>query len=134
MKLHRKQTEEVEVDMSPMIDMVFLLLIFFLVASSIVDEKKAVEVPVARNSKVPEDTTGRFMVTVTPDGSLWLGPDQTVTLEELKTLLTPRLEADPRLRILIRADKNVKFKVNEELMDACAAVGAQDMIFAAVEH
>jgi biopolymer transport protein ExbD len=134
MKLNRKKTEEVEVDMSPMIDMVFLLLIFFLVASTIIDEKKPVEVPVALNSKVPEDTTGRFELTVTSDGAFWLGPNREVTIDEIKELLGPRLEADPKLRILIRADKNVKYKVNEELMEACAEVGASDLIFSAFEN
>ena len=133
MKLNRKKTEEVEVDMSPMIDMVFLLLIFFLVASTIIDEKKPVEVPVAVHSKVPEDTD-RFDVTVTADGTLWLSPTESVTLDEFKAVLEPRLAAKNDLRILIRADKNVKYKVNEELMEACADVGASDLIFSAFEN
>jgi biopolymer transport protein ExbD len=48
MKIHPKHLDEdVEIDMSPMIDMVFLLLIFFLVASTIIDEKVPVKVPSA---------------------------------------------------------------------------------------
>ncbi len=134
MKLNRKKSEDVEVDMSPMIDMVFLLLIFFLVSSSIIDDKKPVDVPVATHSKVPEDTTNIFDVTVTPDGTLWLDPTTSVTLDEFKAILQPRLAANGDLRILIRADKNVKYKVNEELMEACADVGASDLIFSAFEN
>lgn len=133
MKLNKKQSEEVAIDMSPMIDMVFLLLIFFLVASSIIDEKKPVTVPDAGYAKVPEDTTGRLDITVAEDGTFWRSANREVTLDDLKAEMEPRLEADPELRILIRADKNVKYKVNEELMEACAEVGATDLIFSAFD-
>ena len=136
MKLRRKDSEEIAIDMSPMIDMVFLLLIFFIVASAIVKvEPVKIDVPSAIYAKVPEDETGRFPITVIPDGSLYVGLAQkAVTLDELKERIGQELEADKDLRILIRADSNVKYKYNEEIMEACADVGATDMIFAAYEE
>jgi len=54
MKLEPKQADDdVLVDMSPMIDMVFLLLIFFIVASQIVDEKPKVAIPPAKRMLMP---------------------------------------------------------------------------------
>lgn len=133
MKLKRKQDDDIAVDMSPMIDLVFLLLIFFLVASAIIKvDKVKVEIPDAVYAKVAEDTTGRFEITVTPAGDLFVGPDA-VTIEELKTRLEPELEFNPDLRIVIRADGAVHYKVNEKIMAACADVGANDMIFSAFE-
>ena len=135
MKLNRKDTQEVEIDMSPMIDMVFLLLIFFIVASQIVKiDKVPIEVPSAIYAKVPEDETGRYPITVDVDGNLYVGLDsQKVTLEELTEQLAAEIEADPELRVLIRADRRVKYKTDEEIMEACAEAGANDMIFAAFE-
>ena len=124
--------EDIEIDMSPMIDMVFLLLIFFVVASQIVDQKVPVEVPSAFYAKVPEDETGRFLISVTQDGTLYVGHD-VVTIEELKERLKPELEFDPEVRIQIRSDGNVRYKVNEEIMEACAEVGATDLIYSAFE-
>ncbi len=132
MKIRNKQEDEIAVDMSPMIDMVFLLLIFFLVASTIIDEKLQVEVPDAGHSTVPDDTTGRFEITVDANGTFYKGMIP-VTLDEIKLLLEPRLIENSKLRILIRADKRVKYKVNEELMEACAEVGASDLIFSAFD-
>jgi len=132
MKLRRKESEDVAVDMSPMIDMVFLLLIFFLVASTIIDEKKPVNIPDAAYAKVPEDETGRFEITVTSDGGLFVKNEQ-ITIDELKTLLGPELEFDAELKVVLRADGSVKYKVNEEIMTACAEVGANDLIFSAFE-
>ncbi len=133
MKLRKKESEDIAVDMSPMIDMVFLLLIFFIVASAVIDEKKPVDIPGAVYAKVPEDETGRFEVTVTAAGDLFVKNKQ-ITLDELKARLEPELEFDSALRVVLRADENLKYKVSEEIMEACAEVGATDLIFAAFEN
>ncbi|MBL7016539.1 MAG: biopolymer transporter ExbD [Kiritimatiellales bacterium] len=136
MKLRRKDTEEIAIDMSPMIDMVFLLLIFFIVASAVIKvEPVPIEVPSAVYAKVPEDETGRAMITLTEEGSLYVGPTQRqVTQDELSEWLGLELEADEDIRILIRADRDVEYRDTEKIMEACAEAGASDMIFAAFEE
>ena len=135
MKLHRKDEDEVAIDMSPMINMVFLLLIFFIVASAVIKtEPVKIEIPSAVYAKVPEDETGRAKITVTAEGKMYVGSAQKpVTLDELTEWLDLELEMDPKLRILIRADGMVKYRDTEKIMKACADVGASDMIFAAFE-
>ena len=134
MKLAQQEENDINVDLSPMIDMVFLLLIFFLVASAIVKvDKVPIEVPSAVYAVIPEDTTGRFIITVTEDGSMYVGPNK-VTMDELKSTLEPEMELNSKLRILIRADGNMKYEFNEKIMEACAEVGAVDLIFAAFEE
>lgn len=134
MKLGAKHAEEdIEVDMSPMIDMVFLLLIFFIVASVVIDEKVPVEIPPAAYAKVPEDTTGRLVVSVNKDDNMFVGP-MPVSIIELKERLEIELEADPNLRILIRSGGEVKYQTNEKIMTACAEVGANDLIYSAFEE
>ena len=134
MKIALHQDDDLNVDMSPMIDLVFLLLIFFLVASAIVKiDKVSIDIPDAVYAKVPEDTTGRFEITVTSAGDLYVAQNP-VTLDGLKELLKPELKFNPNLRILIRADEHVKYKVNEQIMAACADVGATDLIFSAFER
>jgi biopolymer transport protein ExbD len=133
MKLKPDLGEDVEIDMSPMIDMVFLLLIFFLVAASVVKvEKVPVEIPQAVYAKVPENTTGRFEITVTEAGGIFVNTTP-VTLDELKALLVPEIEANPDLKVMFRADAGVKYSVNEKVMAACAEAGANDLIFNAFE-
>ena len=124
--------EDIEIDMSPMIDMVFLLLIFFVVASAVVDKKVPIDVPSAVYAKVPEDETGRFLISVDKEGTMYVGHD-VVTIEELKERLAPELEFNPKVRIQIRSDGLNRHKVNEEIMEACAEVGAVDLIFSAFE-
>ena len=136
MKLHRRDQQEVELDMSPMIDMVFLLLIFFIVASAVIKvEPVQIEIPSAMYAKVPEDETGRLAITVTEDSQMYVGPtSEKVTIEELTARLVTEMEFDPELRILIRSDGKVRYSTNEKIMEACAEAGAMDLIFAAFEE
>ncbi len=135
MKLAQQETDDIEIDMSPMIDMVFLLLIFFIVASQIIDEKPAVDVPSAAYGKVPENTEGRLMISVTKDEKYYVGSDpEPKDIEQIKDSIALWLDADPKLRILIRADGDVKYKINEEITIACAEVGAQDLIYSVFEE
>jgi len=136
MKLRRNDTEDVQIDMSPMIDMVFLLLIFFLVASQIVKVEKAdVELPFAVHAVVPEDETGRFMISVDEEGNLFAGVEQNEVddLEALRGIIRDEVTADKEVRIVIRADDQTKFEDSEEILTVCGEEGAKDMIFAAFE-
>jgi biopolymer transport protein ExbD len=133
MDLNFNDDEYAEIDMSPMIDMVFLLLIFFLVATVVIDLKVPVTVPTAYYSKVADNIEGRIILSIKPDGKLFVGLKE-ATLEEVKTALTKAREDDPKIIIQIRSDGNVKYKINEELMAACAEVGVLDLIYSTYEQ
>ena len=134
MKLVQKNNEDdIALDMSPMIDMVFLLLIFFIVASQIIDEKPQVEIPDAVYAKVPDDTTGRLMITVRADERYFIGQEE-VSFDEMKEKLALEIKKDPNMRVLIRSDAQTKYKVNEKVMTACAEIGANDLIYSAFEE
>jgi len=134
MKLNFIEDDDIDIDMSPMIDMVFLLLIFFIVASVVVDlDKPSVELPSATAAKVSEDTTGRVQVSIDRTEQVYIGA-KPVTLKELKTQLTAELEADPNIRVYLRTDGQVPYGVTSKLMKACAQIGALDLIFATFEE
>lgn len=133
MKLKMPRKDSVEIDMAPMIDMVFLLLIFFMVASVVTElEKVEVEIPVAENAKVPDDTKGRMMLSVDANNTVYYGTTP-VTIEQLKALIDEELDLNPNLRILIRADERVRYETLKEIMIACGEVGATDLIYATFE-
>ena len=134
MKIKLPAREDAAVDMAPMIDLVFLLLIFFMVASVVTElEKVEVAIPESSHAKVPEDTKGRMMLSIDANNQVYVGT-QPVTIEELKVLIDGELELNPNLRILIRADERVEYKTCKELMIACGEVGATDLIYATFEE
>ncbi len=127
--------DDVEIDMAPMIDLVFLLLIFFMVASVVTVKKIDVEIPASSHAKVPEDIKGRMMVSIDAEGNYYAytNPDK-VELNDLADMIAEELELNPDLRILIRADRRVEYEVCKKLMIACGDVGATDLIYAAFEE
>lgn len=134
MKLDLVDDSEVEIDMSAMIDMVFLLLIFFIVASVVTDiDKPLVNLPSAAAAKVAEDTTGRIQVSIDKTEQIYVG-SRPVTLDEFKTRITSELEADPNIRIFLRTDADVPYHVTRKVMRACSELGALDLIFATFEE
>lgn len=134
MKLNMMDDFDVDIDMSPMIDMVFLLLIFFIVASAMVDlDKPPVELPAAAAAKVADDVTGRMTVSINTENQIFIGAVP-VTDEVFQERLNTELDVNPNLRVFIRSDAQVPFRNNKRLMTLCADVGAINLIYAAFEE
>jgi biopolymer transport protein ExbD len=134
MKIKSPARDDVTIDMGPMIDLVFLLLIFFMVASVVTElEKVPIEIPESSHAKVPEDTKNRMMLSVDANNQVYVGTTP-VTITELKDMIDVELDLNPDLRILIRADKRVEYKTCKDIMIACGDVGATDLIYATFEE
>ncbi|MDF7801534.1 biopolymer transporter ExbD [Pontiellaceae bacterium B1224] len=134
MKIKTPARDDVAIDMGPMIDLVFLLLIFFMVASVVTELKKVpVEIPESSHAKVPEDMKNRMMLSIDANNQVYVGTTP-VSIEELKVQVDEELNIRPDLRILIRADKRVEYKTCKDIMIACGAVGATDLIYATFEE
>ncbi len=133
MKLKMPAREDAEVDMAPMIDLVFLLLIFFMVASVVTDTKVKVDIPRSEHAKVPENIQGRAMVSIDANGDYYWYMSK-MDLPEITEQISEELERNENLRIMIRADRRVEFESCKKLMIACGSVGANDLIYSAFEE
>ena len=124
MNIKSPARDDVAIDMGPMIDLVFLLLIFFMVASVVTElEKVEIAIPESSHAKVPDDTKNRMMLSIDANNQVYVGTSP-VSIEELKVQIDTELNVNPELRILIRADKRVEYKTCKDIMIACAEVGA----------
>jgi len=133
MKLKLPEKGDVEIDMAPMIDMVFLLLIFFMVASVVArPDKVPVVLPAAKYAKVPDDIKGRMSLSIDANNQIYIGTVP-VSLKELQKAVSEELDANPNLRVFIRADDRVEYKTTKDIMIACGEVGATDLIYATYE-
>ncbi len=135
MKLQPQDNEDIEIDMSPMIDMVFLLLIFFIVASTVIDEKIPIKVPTAVHAKVPEQKmVDRLVIAVNEKEEIYMGiGGKSLTLDELRDRVRVEVERDENLKVQIRSGGMVKYEMNEKIMKALGDAGAHDLIYAAYE-
>lgn len=132
MILRRRPTEDAKIQMTPMIDMTFLLLVFFMVTSKITKEQKKLEIklPTAKTAKQPDDLSGRDIINIDAAGRLYTG-DNEVDLPQLKRYLKQRLIDYPPLMISVRADSKTPAKQIKEVMKAAAEAGAVEVVFSA---
>lgn len=116
--------------LAPMIDMTFLLLIFFMLTSKISKEqiKLDVRLPVAANAVIPDDLSDRDIVNIDGNGQYYVG-NNPVSKEELDKYLRQRFKDFPPLRLYVRADRNTPGKKIKELMKLAGDAGAIDVIF-----
>jgi biopolymer transport protein ExbD len=133
-KLKRRNQEPQDFQMAPMIDMVFLLLVFFMTVASVAKSQKVVELdlPDSEESKIPEDASGRGILSVDTEGNYYIG-DQARSLDEVKAAITARIRADPELRIQVRADQATEYEAVRKLLKTAAEAGAYEIIYATYE-
>jgi len=128
---------ECKMDMSPMIDMVFLLLIFFIVNATaiIVQTDPKIKPPIAANSKPQKDGSGRIVVNVRDDG--------TFTAEDFNTILPGEDEIFDMVKNMkqrheslgvvsklhLRGDKDAVFRYSRTAIRAAARAGVDQVVF-----
>lgn len=117
--------------MAPMIDMVFLLLVFFMCVSTLAQADKSVklDLPKSHESKVPEDLSDRGTVSVNEEGEIFVGMEP-VNLAGLKAKISASLQKNPELRIWVRADEGTSYGKVKPVLKACAEAGAYEIIYA----
>ena len=123
-----------EIQMSPLIDVVFLLLIFYAVTTQFVtDERLKLKLPEAQTA----ESTGRgreeapSMVKVAVDGTVWIG-DELVPEEQLEERLKRLVEKSPESAIILQGDKDADYGVVVHVLDLARLVGAKSIQMSAV--
>lgn len=117
-------------EMTPMIDMVFLLLVFFMIASRLSQSQSIpLEVPEADKSVVPKERPDRWTINVLADGTIFSGSVQT-ELDSVADEVKARLAETPKLKVYIRADATCPHKHVKKVMNKLTQVGVDDFIFA----
>lgn len=121
-----------KVDISPMIDLVFLLLVFFMVASTAITYKKdkRVIIPIALDAKVPELIEGRVIINVYEDGKI---RDESGTREmtegDVEALMAAAKAKNPNTRLHLRADRRVPHSEVKKVIGASSRGGVSNVIF-----
>lgn len=116
---------------APMVDIVFLLLIFFLVTWNFAryETELDVVVPTAKEGKETRRAMGEVILNVKADGSIVLNR-RTLTAEELRVALSRISELYPDQAVVLRGDENVDYKAIVEVLDVCRAANIWNVAFA----
>ncbi|NLW30786.1 MAG: biopolymer transporter ExbD [Fibrobacter sp.] len=118
-----------DVNVSPLIDMVFILLIFFVITTNF-NRQTGVDVskPKARSAVYQGQKT--VLIGISREGSIHVFGRQ-VGIERLKYLIAQEVEKRPDVSIVIVSDRNAALGKAVEVMDQCALAGAKHVSIAA---
>jgi biopolymer transport protein ExbD len=128
-KTLRGSGDRVDVNMSPLIDMVFLLLIFFVVTTSFVKETGIdVHRSTAETAEIKEG--GAIMIGVTGEGEIWM-EGKRVDVRSVRGLVERALAEDPEAGVIVIADRESQTGDVVQVMDQCRLAGASNVSLAA---
>lgn len=117
-------------DLTPMIDVVFLLIVFFMtVASALTTNKLDLNLAVAEESAIPKEIKDRFTVSVSDDGRFYFGV-QELSEQQLSERLAKVVDNNTNIKIVLRAGRMAEHQHVNKLLTLCAENGINDIIFA----
>lgn len=130
MKLWKPDDEDPEFELTPMIDVVFLLIAFFMTLISFISsELIELELPQAEKATIPEEPGDRQYISIKENGDLYFG-SRPIQYESLSALVGAAREENPELAVFLRADEETPHRHVNKVMGACAEAGVFDLIFA----
>ena len=121
-KLKNRKKNEIGIMISPMIDMSFLLLVFFIVTTMNMSEVQTVSVQLPAATQAQTQQESRFNVAVREDGSLYLGM-KPITREALLARAKEASAKDSQFSLVIYGDGRTAYQTILSLLDDCKAAG-----------
>ena len=115
-----------ELNITPLLDLVFVLLIIFMITPPLMEQQLPVDLPKATTSlpTTMPDPKSILTLTLSKDGSVLLGSEK-VTLDQLTPLLTQRKARDPELVVSLRADSSLPYEKIFRALEAARPAGAR---------
>ncbi|MCJ8328990.1 MAG: biopolymer transporter ExbD [Lentisphaeria bacterium] len=129
-RFRRKKNRSASIDMGPMIDMVFLLLIFYIVTTSFVKEA-GVEISRPSSSQALSVNTSFVPIAIHKSGTIHL--NGRIIQPEDSAAIAQVLAAAGTKRIVVQADRDVPTYLLLKVMDVCKLAGAKQIDVAAVK-
>lgn len=130
MRRYSQQAEEEPgIDLTPMLDVVFIMLIFFIVTSSFIKES-GVEVNRPQADSASSQEKGNILIAVTADGQVWLDK-QVVDVRSVRAHVERMRQEQPEGVVVVQADQDARTGLVVKVMDQARLAGVQDVVLAA---
>ena len=123
---HAKGGVKAEINVTPLVDVVLVLLIIFMVITPMIARGVAVELPVTSHHDKKSDDNKDLIVSVTAAGEVFLGADK-VALERLTTAVQEERRRNPDKGIFLKADQRARYGAARATMEAIHRAGVEDI-------
>lgn len=130
------RNRSIKFNVTPLIDVVFLLIIFFLVSSHLARQETQLEMTLPSAASIRDgdnERSERVTINVRADGQLLLGSESVTNDEVSRRLQVERQETSEDLEVRIRADRDLEYRHIEPLLLACAKANIWNVTFAVLE-
>jgi len=143
-KKHGRKPEpeaDPEFQIAPMIDILLVLLVFFMSITSteVLQSNDSVDLPVAKDAKDPKkgNNAGQMIINVLynpiNNATTIEVDEQNPSANELVSALQKKVSTNPQYRVLIRADKNVRYEFMRTLLENIGKSGVGNVTFSVVD-
>jgi biopolymer transport protein ExbD len=130
-KMIQGQEEKEEIDMTPMLDVVFILLIFFIVTASFVKEA-GIDVNRPEAATAVKKERANILVAISDKGDIWINKRK-VDIRSVQANIERLKAENPQGTVVIQADKKATTDTLIKVMDSARAAGVFDVSIAAQE-
>ncbi|MFK7927600.1 MAG: ExbD/TolR family protein [Myxococcota bacterium] len=108
-----------EINVTPLIDVVLVLLVVFMVITPMLKSGKEVDLPLATQAEGVKDTSVFIIVAITADGQWWV--EQTaVSEDDLIATINDEFNKRPKSTLLVKADRSLQYQDVREVLDELA--------------
>jgi len=126
---HYQQDDETGIDLTPMLDVVFIMLIFFIVTSTFIKEAGVeVQRPQAQTAS-PQDK-GNILIAITADGQVWMDK-KAVDIRSVRAHVERMRVEQPDGAVVVQADQDARTGLVVQVMDQARLAGVRDVALAA---
>ena len=122
MRLGEPARMQAAINITPLVDVVLVLLIIFMVMAPEMRRGPEVKVPNTAKPSSQGDERGRILVSIDEAGGLWIN-DQPVTAEHFDETLRAAVGTEPNPKIVVRGDAKLNFREVREVMVAIEQTG-----------
>ena len=131
MRFRKKKDDEPRISIAPLIDIVFLLLIFFMVTSHYdIAAGVQIKLPKVTKKTASPDAESRIIIIVDKDGNAYLDSTK-IDLKTLKSRLIEEVKKSGVLHLVLQADSDVRHGEVVEIMDMAKSAGINSIVIAA---
>jgi biopolymer transport protein TolR len=116
----RTQTALAEINVTPLVDVMLVLLVIFMITAPILQTGIQVNLPKTREAQPKEATPEALIITVDKEGAIYLsgkGERQAINVNDLPKLLESRLAKSKERRVFLRGDGDTPYRVIAYVLD-----------------
>lgn len=124
-----KQDDETRLDMTPMLDIVFIMLIFFIVTSSFVKES-GIDVSSPGASTAERKERGNILIAITAEGEVWIDK-RNIDIRAVRANVERLHAENPEGSVVIQADKDSRNGLLVQVIDQARLAGVSNVAIAA---